>query len=334
MHEGISLKDPRPAREGRNAPAPFARRLYAPLAMLLALAALLLLLRPRADFWVQYTRHKQQSIGQLTRAGLPGYSSVLGMGDPSNYMVPTNLCTRACPVTLVDEQDRAWRLSADGYCLQWVYTSEAGAAVNAKNLRTGETIPFFLGNPDDLLTESAQPIRDGLAAGVAPDLLHLFGLDLEVPAFDQGRFRDFAANHLQVESIPREEVGQDVALGNWLELRQTAGFNPCGIFLAGSGAACPQMVLMDKPAYFDDEPASEPYTTAAGIPAVLLWQPEEDGALAKAGLRVYADCGGRGVVQVILPANYLEQAGITTMGQAVACAKSMLDLLVPVGDPG
>ena len=309
------------------------QRLFPALALLALLIGLLLPAGQRLGPFLEYS--EREAACALTRTDLPGYEAYPALADPLNSMAAANHCAEACPVTLVDEQGRAWRLSAEGYCLQWDYTSTAGALVAAKNLRTGETVSFWLGSPDHVPGEFPVPVQDGLTADVLPRIKQVFGLPWQFPSFDKGRFRQFITRTLRVEAIPGQEVGQTVAFGNGMDLRQTADFNPAGIYLSGGrGSVCPRLILMEKPAYLSGPTRTASYTTAAGLQATLLWSEYAGDSPVERGVSLFADFGSRGVVQVMLDPCYMAAQGIATADQALAHARAQLDRLTPVGTPG
>lgn len=271
-----------------------------------------LVLLAAVSLWVGSRAPMAEKI-RLYRTDLPGYGEIM-VSDPDGTIVVENHCTAENAVTVVDDEGRGWRVQVPGWSLQWVQTDALGAWINARDVRTGYTGSFYLGGNADGLETCPQTVGEDLKAD-AMSIWHSFlGLKWRTSLWEESSFRRFVRN-MTVEAIPREEVGQTVALGNCLNLRQDGTF--CGQLLLVDGKSeGPKVTLWFDPFFFEEDPNQTSYTNADGVQWKLLWfDPPVSG---EDGFVCAESCMGR--VRIDLPG----KAGADS-GQILDEARAVLD---------
>lgn len=271
---------------------------------------------------------QQNELCRLTRTDLPGFAPMVSGLVPEGAVRTGDRCTGEVSATLVDETGRGWRLSAAGYSLLWVETCDAGAMVNAHNLRTGESIAFFFSAPEDSLGVCPVDLDCGQRANLLPRTRERFGRTVVEPSFDRRRFAAFARS-LQAEEIAPGEVGQDVAFGDGLTVRQSAGFSTGQVRVNGEETAV-QLSLFCDPPLFEETPQSMIWTSGWGVTWRLQWFDSTGAGMAEEGFCLFAGCDGS-CVQVTLSGEYLRRRGISTTRGAVEAAAEALGRLRPAG---
>ena len=249
---------------------------------------------------------------RLTRTDLPGFAYVK-LSDHEGSIIPENHCTAESGVTVVDDKGRGWRVQAPGWNLQWVMTNSLGAWIDAKNLETGRTENFYLGSNADMFEICPLPVGDDLKVDAMSDWHRFLGWSWQTPRWELSGFRAFV-DSLTVEPIARQEVGQTVALGDNLDLRQDGAF--CGQPLwVGEEPTEPYVILWYDPFFFEEEPRTASYTSTTGLTWTLQWfEP-----VAEEESHVYAESEGNRV-EVILPG-----AETADSRQMLARAQAVLD---------
>ena len=165
--------------------------------MLALLVGAVLLAAP--CLWQNLLARQQNAFCRLTRTDLPGFAPMVSGLVPEGTVRTGDLCTGEVSATLVDETGRGWRLSAAGYSLLWVETCDAGAMVNAHNLRTGESIAFFFSAPENSLGVCPVDLDCGQRINLLPHTREIFGRTVVEPSFDRS---DLLAN----APVPDEEA--------------------------------------------------------------------------------------------------------------------------------
>lgn len=249
---------------------------------------------------------------RLTRTDLPGFGYVK-TSDPEGLIPAENHCTTEGAVTVVDDKGRGWQVQAPGWNLQWVMTNSLGAWIDAKNLKTGRIGNFYLGSNADAFENCPQTVGEDLQVDTMAQWHRFLGWSWHTPSWAEPDFRAFVET-LTVEPIDREAVGQTVALGDSLNLRQDGKF--CGQPLwVGDEETEPQVLLWYDPFFFAEEPQTGSYTSATGLTWTLQWFEPVAGEES----HVYADYDGN-LVEVILPG-----AQTTDSRQMLEQAEGVLD---------
>ena len=271
---------------------------------------------------------QQNEFCRLTRTDLPGFAPMVSGLVPEGAVRTGDRCTGEVSATLVDETGRGWRLSAGGYSLLWVETCDAGAMVSAHDLRTGERIAFFFGAPEDSLGVCPVDLDCGQRVNLLPRTREIFGRTVVEPSFDRRRFTAFARS-LQAEEIAPGEVGQDVAFGDGLTVRQSAGFSTGQVRVNGEETAV-QLSLFCDPPLFEETPQSMIWTSVWGLTWRLQWFDRTGTGMAEEGICLFADCDGS-YVQVTLTGEYLRRCGVSTTRGALEAAAEALGRIRPAG---
>lgn len=242
---------------------------------------------------------------RLTRTDLPGFGYVKS-SDPEGLIPAENHCETEGGVTVVDDKGRGWRVQAPGWNLQWVMTNSLGAWIDARNLKNGRIENFYLGSNADMFQNCPQMVGDDLVVDTMGEWHRFLGWSWHTPSWAEPSFRSFVQS-MRVEPISRQEVGQTVALGNSLNLRQDGSF--CGQPLrVGEEPGEPYVILWYDPFFFEEEPQTASYTSATGLTWTLQWfEP-----VAEADSHVYAETDGN-LVEIILD------------GEAKADSRQMLE---------
>lgn len=247
----------------------------------------------------------------LERTDLPGYAPVPN-DLPAGAYAAENHCTEPGAVTLTDDAGRCWRVSAEGWNLQWVQTNGVGAVINARNVRTGATHSFYLGAQADSFDFFPQKLGEELYADPLGTMRKTLGRLWRVCGWTESGFRDFTGG-MRVEAISPGEVGQRVALGNGLDLQQDAGFSG-NLLLVEDTVTAPELTLrQEEPADLAQAPQTRTYTNADGLTWTLRWQDFQPGET----LRLAAGCETGDWLEIWLYSGFLEYKGITTQEQAL-----------------
>lgn len=302
------------------------RRAVPAVLMLALLVGAALLAAP--CLWQNLLARQQNAFCRLTRTDLPGFAPMVSGLVPEGTVRTGDLCTGEVSATLVDETGRSWRLSAAGYSLLWVETCDAGAMVNAHNLRTGESIAFFFSAPENSLGVCPVDLDCGQRVNLLPHTREIFGRTVVEPSFDRRRFAAFARS-LQAEEIDPGEVGQDVAFGDGLTVRQSAEFSTGQVRVNGEETAV-QLSLFCDPFLFEESPRSTVWVSPWGLAWQLQWFDSAGASLAEEGFCLFADCDGS-YVQVTLSREYLRRRGISTTRGALEAAAEALGRIRPAG---
>lgn len=274
--------------------------------------------------WPAYHVQVYDNNGRLTRGDLPGFGCLRNSEDGGKILAAENHCNYENAVTVVDETGRAWHLQASGWNLQWAMTNAVGAALLARNVQTGEVHWFYLGKNAGQFSFCPQQLGEDLTIDCGGRSWFFFGKLWQLSEWPAWSFRAFA-QQLQVMRIDRQGVGQTVALGDDLNLEQTATF--CGSLLLENGKqVAPEVTLWYEPFFFEEgDPEKITYTSANDLEWTLMWFDSSTEQLAEEGTAVYASCGIGGYLEIALSKEMLQQQNIQTMGQAVEAAERVLD---------
>lgn len=262
---------------------------------------------------------------QLERTDLPGFEALPAALYPDGTIRTANQCAEAVPATLVDERGRAWRLSARDYSFLWVETCQTGALVHARHTRTGVRISFYLG--EDPVGAYPICLGPGLVINALPRTRTFLGHTFVAPCCHRQDFRTFADN-LQIEEISPEEVGQTVAFGQDLNVRQTADFST-GLLCVDQTDTGVHTTLLYDPPLWQTAPNTCRYTNPAGLTWELQWLPPDPETLANRGMTLFASCGRSGFVQIDLPPASFCQEEAPAVPQALQAAQQALDRFSP-----
>lgn len=291
------------------------------LAVPVAAAAILLLL---AVLWL--LSEKNQARGSaLSRTDLPGFAAVTLEEAERGTIRTENHSAQQAPVTLVDENGRAWKLSAPGWNFLWVYTDAVGALVEAHNIRSDETIAFHLGHPDDALEAFPIRIREDLVADPLFTARQFLLWSWNEPDCNKPQFRKFVEDVLQIEEIRPEQVGQVIAFGEHLNAEQSAAFTPRLLLTGGSSQAVQATLLSEMPLTADEAAFQQEYTNRHDLSFVLRWNDTLDEDLLFASFTVYAAFGENEAIQLVLDQNYLTENDLTSAEAAIRHVEQTLD---------
>lgn len=268
-----------------------------------------------------------ENASRLTRTDLPGFGMVR-LTDPEGIITAENHCTKEGSVTVVDNQGRGWKITVPGWNLQWVMTNNLGAWIDAHNLKTGVTESFYLGNKADSFDVCPQTVVENLKADTMGDLHRFLGWSWQTSRWSKQEFHAFV-NKMTVEAINLTEVGQIIALGDALNLRQDAELCGQPVWVGHENHA-PRVTLWQDPFLFEEKPVTEIVSGAGGLKWTLLWFESSDTNtnLWQDGIAVFAS-GSSGFLEIDLDPQYLKYKGITTVESALAQAKAVLRHIFP-----
>lgn len=262
---------------------------------------------------------------RMTRTDLPGFGMVR-LTDPEGIIPAENHCTEEGGVTVVDDLGRGWKIAVPGWNLQWVMTNSLGAWIDARNIRTGVTESFYLGSNADSFDVCPQTLGDDLKADTMGDLHRFLGWSWQTSRWSEQGFRAFL-KQMTLESIEPAEVGQTIALGDALNLRQDAELCGQPVWM-GQESHAPCVTLWYEPFLFENTPKTETFAGAGGLEWTLKWFDNADTDLRQDGLTVFA-VGACGYLEIDLDPQYLEYKGITSVEEALAQAKAVLEHISP-----
>ena len=135
--------------------------------------------------------------------------------------------------------------------------------------KPARTENFYLGSNADMFEICPLTVGDDLKVDAMSDWHRFLGWSWQTPRWELSGFRAFV-DSLTVEPIARQEVGQTVALGDNLDLRQDGAF--CGQPLwVGEEPTEPYVILWYDPFFFEEEPRTASYTSTTGLTWTLQW---------------------------------------------------------------
>lgn len=272
-------------------------------------------------------RHGVQG-SRLARTDLPGFApteeqTLVGLMPAENHTAQENT------LTLTDDAGRCWRLRVPGWSLLWTETNAVGAVVQACRVDTGVIRYFYLGRQADTFAVFPRTMGEELYADALSSLHHFLFWNWRSCSWTEEGFRAFL-EQMTVEAVPAGQTGQRVALGDRLDLQQTADFNG-SLLLTGDRVAAPQLVLREQaPAAYDGAPGTDRYTGAGGLTWTLQWWTITPEVLAEKGMKLAARCEDTGDwVELLLDDQYLADRGLQTQDQALEAAREALDHILP-----
>lgn len=278
---------------------------------------------------VLYRTQAARAQSHLTRTDLPGFGMVR-LTDPEGTIPAENHCTEEGGVTVVDDRGRGWKITVPGWNLQWVMTNSLGAWIDARNIRTGDTQSFYLGSQADGFDVCPQTVGNDLKVDTMAELHRFLRWSWQTSRWPRQEFLGFV-RQMTVEALDPAEVGQTIALGDALNLRQDAEL--CGQPVwVGRENRSPRVTLWYEPFLFEEPPETETVTGAGGLEWTLLWSDIPQTDLVQNGLKVFAS-GTGGFLEIDLDPQYLAYKGITTPEAALAQARAVLGHISPRQTP-